>query len=142
MIYFVRSSVIGLAAILFASAASAASADDVSAASKAVWDGHLQKVMSKDLDAVMTDFTDQSAIVTPDKVYVGTAEIRGFIGNVIKGWTPEVIKSMVMKAEIAHDNVVFTILAVGAAKRTFVYTTVIKDGKILMVTDSPGFATE
>ena len=95
MVYF-RSSVIGLAVILFASAASAASApsaDDMSAASKAVWDGHLQKAMSKDLDAVMTDFTDQSAIVTPDKVYVGTAEIRGFLGNVIKSFTPEVLKS-------------------------------------------------
>jgi hypothetical protein len=142
MVYFVRSSVIGLAAILFASAASAASVDDVSAASKAVWDGHLQKAMSKDLDAVMTDFTDQSAIVTPDKVYVGTAEIRGFLGNVIKGFTPEVLKSLVMKAEIPHDNVVFTILTVGAAKRTFVYTAVIKDGKILTITESPGFAAE
>ena len=142
MVYFVRSSVIGLAAILFASAASAASADDVSAASKAVWDGHLQKAMSKDLDAVMTDFTDQSAIVTPDKVYVGTAEIRGFLGNVIKGFTPEVLKSWVMKSEIPHDNVVFTVLTVGAAKRTFVYTTVIKDGKILTITESPGFPAE
>ena len=141
MVYFVRSSVIGLAAILFASAASAASVDDVSAASK-VWDGHLQKAMSKDLDAVMTDFTDQSAIVTPDKVYVGTAEIRGFLGNVIKGFTPEVLRSLVMKAEIPHDNVVFTILTVGAAKRTFVYTTVIKDGKIMTITESPGFAAE
>jgi hypothetical protein len=142
MVYFVRSWLIGLAAILFASAASLASADDMSAESKAVWDGHLQKAASKDIDAVMTDFTDQSAIVTPDKVYVGTAEIRGFLGNVIKSFTPEVVKSWVMKAEIPHDNVVFTILTVGAAKRTFVYTTVVKDGKILTITESPGFASE
>jgi hypothetical protein len=142
MVYFVRNSVIGLAAILLASAASAAAANDVSAASKAVWDGHLQKVMTKDLDAVMTDFTDQSAIVTVDKVYAGTAEIRGFLENVFKGFTPEVLKSMVMKAEIPHDNVVFSILTVGAAKRTFIYTTVIKDGKIMAITESPGFAAE
>jgi hypothetical protein len=56
--------------------------------------------------------------------------------------TPEVLKSMVVKAEIPHDNVVFIVLTVGAAKRTFVYTTVIKHGKILTITESPGFAAE
>jgi hypothetical protein len=133
---------VGLTAILLAGTANAASADDISAASKAVWDGHLQKVMLKDLDSVMTDFTDQSAIVTADKVYAGTAEIRGFLGNVFKGFTPEVLKSMVWQAEVAHDNVVFSVLTIGAAKQTFVYTAVIKDGKFMAITESPGFAAE
>jgi hypothetical protein len=114
----------------------AASADDMSASSKAVWDGHLQKAMSGNLDAVMADFTDQSAILTADKAYIGTEAVRGFLGNVIKGFTPEVVKSIVMQAEVPHDNVVYTKLTIGAAKRTFVYTAVIDSGKIMTITET------
>lgn len=121
---------------LLALAASATLADDQSAASKAVWDGHLQKAMAGDLDAVMTDFTDQSAIITADKVYAGTAEVRQFLASVIKGFTPEVVKSIAMKAEVARDGLVFTELTIGAAKRTFVYTALVEDGKIMTITEA------
>lgn len=135
MTCFARNSLFGLAAVLLASA-STASADGTSAASKAVWDGHLQKAMSKDLDAVMTDFTEQSAILTAEKAYVGLAEVRGFLGNVIQGFTPEVVGSIVMQAEVAHGDVVFTKLTIGAAKRTFIYTAVIDGQKILTITEA------
>jgi hypothetical protein len=131
-----RNAVLALAAMAAAVPITAAAAADVSAASKAVWDGHLQKAMSKDLDAVMTDFTDQSAIITADKTFAGTAEVRGFLGKVIQGFTPEALKSMVMQAEVSHDNVVFTKLTIGAAKRTFIYTAVINDGKIMTITEA------
>src|ERR1043166_7704779 len=116
------------AAMLLAVANPAAAADN-SAASKAVWDGHLQKVLSKNLDAVMTDFTDVSAIITPDKTYVGLSEVRGFIRKFLDSLTPEAVKSMVMQAEVPRDDVVFTKFTVTAAKRTFVYTAEIRNGK-------------
>jgi hypothetical protein len=127
---------LGLAAAALVAGPVAASADDMSASSKAVWDGHLQKAMSGNLDAVMADFTDQSAILTADKAYIGTEAVRGFLGNVIKGFTPEVVKSIVMQAEVPHDNVVYTKLTIGAAKRTFVYTAVIDSGKIMTITET------
>jgi hypothetical protein len=121
------------AALLLAVATPAGAADN-SAASKAVWDGHLQKVLSKNLDAVMTDFTDQSTIITPEKTYVGAAEVRGFIGKFIDGLTPEAVKSMVMQAEVPRDDIVFSKFTVAAAKRTFIYTAEIRNGKIITVT--------
>ncbi len=136
MAHRVRNSLIGLTAMLLASGTGVAYGQDVSAASKAVWDGHLQKAMSKDLDAVMTDFTDQSSIITADKVYSGTAGVREFLGKVIAGFTPEVLKSIVMQAEVPHDNVVFTELTIGAAKRTYIYTAVIDGGKIKTITEA------
>jgi hypothetical protein len=125
-----------LAAALFAAPLAASAGADTSSASKAVWDGHLQKAMSGNLDAVMADFTDQSAILTADKAYVGKDAVRGFLGNVIKGFTPEVVKSITMQAEVPNGNVVFTRLTIGAAKRTFVYTAVIDGGKIMTITET------
>jgi hypothetical protein len=122
--------------VAVASPLAAAGAADVSAASKAVWDGHLQKAMSGNLDAVMADFTDQSAILTADKSYVGTDAVRGFLAQVVKGFTPDVVKSIVMQAEVPQGNVVYTKLTVGAAKRTFVYTAVIDNGKIMTITET------
>jgi len=131
-----RKSIFGLAAAVAVASPLAAGAADVSAASKAVWDGHLQKAMSGNLDAVMADFTDQSAILTADKSYVGTDAVRGFLAKVVKGFTPEVVKSIVMQAEVPRGNVVYTKLTVGAAKRTFVYTAVIDNGKIMTITET------
>jgi len=70
---------IGLAGACLACSITSALATDLSATSKAVWDGHLQKVMAKNLDAVMADFTDASVIVTTDKVskYLATPLARG-----------------------------------------------------------------
>jgi hypothetical protein len=129
-----RNSLFGLVATFMVGSLTGASAEDLSAASKAVWDGHLQKVMSKDLNAVMADFTDQSAIITTDHIYVGKPEVRAFIGKFIEALTPEAMKSIVMQAEEAHDNIVCTKFTVGVAKRTFLYTAQIKDGKIMTVT--------
>jgi len=125
---------IGLAGACLACSITSALATDLSATSKAVWDGHLQKVMAKNLDAVMADFTDASVIVTTDKVYSGKAEVRGFIGKFIENLTPDAMKSMVMQAEVPHDNIVFTKFTVGKFKRTFIYTAEIAGDKIVTVT--------
>jgi hypothetical protein len=122
-----------LVASLLALSIAPALANGDSNASKAVWDGHLQKVMSKNLDAVMADFTDASTILTPDKNYVGTAEIRGYIGKFIAGLTPEAMKTLAMQTETPCGDIVFTKFTVGAAKRTFVYTAEIRDGKIVTI---------
>ena len=111
-------------------------AGDLSSASKTAWDGRLQKAMSTDLDGVMADFTDQSAIVVVNKVCTGAAAVRGYLGSVIQGFWPELLKSIVMQAEVPFDNVVYAKLAIGNAKRTFVYTAVIQDRKILMITET------
>ena len=129
-----RNALIGLAASVLAVSSGPAMATGDSAASKAVWDGHLQKVMSGDLDAVMTDFTDESTILTPDKIYIGAGEIRGYIGKFIAGLTPEAKKTLTMQTETPCGDIVFTKFTVGAAKRTFVYTAEVKSGKIVTIT--------
>jgi hypothetical protein len=137
MLSRMRNFVIGLAAAgIVAVPVAAAAASDVSSISKAVWDGHLQKAMSGNLDAVMADFTDQSAIITAKEAHVGKDAVRAFLGNVIKGFTPDVAKSIVIQAEVPHGNVVYTKLTIGAAKRTFVYTAVIADEKIMTITET------
>jgi hypothetical protein len=125
-----------LLAAALTTASEAATSTEMSQASKAVWDGHLQKAMSGNLDAVMADFTDDSAILTAGKTYSGKAAVREFVGNAIKSFTPEAVKTIVMQSEVPLGNVVYTKLTVGAAKRTFVYTAVIDGGKIMTITET------
>jgi len=125
-----------LLAVALTTPSGAATSADLSQASKAVWDGHLQKAMSGNLDAVMADFADDSAILTAGKTYAGKAAVREFLGNAIRGFTPEAVKTIVMQSEVPLGNVVYTKLTVGAAKRTFVYTAVIDGGKIMTITET------
>jgi len=134
MTSYLRNALTGIAAGALAASIGPAFAAGDSNASKAVWDGHLQKVMTGNLDAVMTDFTEESTILTPDKNYIGTAEIRAYIGKFIGGLTPEAKKSMVMQTETPCGDLVFAKFTVGAAKRTFIYTAEVRNGKIATIT--------
>lgn len=128
-------SMIGLAAAgAIAGAYPAPVSADEAATAKSVWEHHLKSAMSHDLDAIMTDFTEESAIVTPGGVFKGKSAIRGFLAEAVKGFTPEAMKSMVVNAETVDGGVVFFNYTVGAAKRTFSDTAVIKNGKIAAIT--------
>ena len=105
-------------------------ADDKSEATTAVWNRHVARATARDIDAVLNDFTDESAIVTSDGVIEGKAAIRAFFEAFLAGMTPEAIKSIVVNAETAHGKVMVFNFTVGVAKRTFQDTALIEDGKI------------
>ena len=105
-------------------------ADDKSDATTAVWKRHVERATARDVDAVLEDFTDESAIVTADSVIEGKAAIRAFFEAFLAGITPEAIKSIVVNAETAHGKVMVFNFTIGVAKRTFNDTALIEDGKI------------
>ena len=44
---------------------------------------HLSSFQANDLDALMSDYTDESILMTADSTYEGSAEIRGFFAALI-----------------------------------------------------------
>ncbi len=124
--YLVRSST--LAVLLLAAAAVPAAAD--SAATRAVWEQHVAAATAGDIDAVMADFTDQSAIVTTDGALVGLDRIRGFFADFLAAGSPD--DAVAVNAFIVHDDVVVFNFTV--AGQTFHDTAVVRDGKIAVLT--------
>ena len=102
------------AAAALACLGSAALAD--AAASRAVWERHVQAATAGDVDGVMADFTEESAIITTDGVISGTADIRRFFEELLGGLEPGALDTTVPNAEITHGDVLvanFTIGAIG-----------------------------
>jgi len=80
-----------------------AQADDVT---KQVLEHHLG-AFAKGLDEILKDYDDNSTLITPDKTYVGAAEIAGFfkafLDNADSGfWSAFKISSMSTASEVAY----------------------------------------
>jgi hypothetical protein len=114
------------------SAGSTALADE--AASRAVWERHVQAATAGDIDAVMADFTEESAIITTDGVISGTADIRRFFENLLGGLEPRALETTVSNAKITHGNVLVANFTIGAVGRTFHDTAVIRDDRFAVLT--------
>ena len=82
------------------SAGSAAFPDET--ASRAVWERHVQAATAGDIDAVMADFTEESAIITTDDVISGMEDIRRFFEDLLGGLEPGALETTVSNAELTH----------------------------------------
>ena len=109
---FLTATLAGAAAL---SAGSTVLADE--AASRAVWERHVQAATAGDIDAVMADFTEESALITPDGVISGTADIRRFFEDLLGGVEPGALETTVSNAELTHGNILVANFTMWVAAR-------------------------
>jgi len=76
------------------------------AATQAAFDHHLG-AFAKGLDELMRDYDDNSILVTPDRTYAGTAEIRGFFKAFIDGADPKFWESFKVLKSSVHGEVAY-----------------------------------
>lgn len=107
---------------------------DMSATSRAVWERHVAAATAGDIDAVMEDFTEESAIVTTGGVLAGHDAIRGFFEEFLAGGSAESNETVVVNAFVVHDDVVVFNFTIGAIGRSFHDTAIIRDGTIAVLT--------
>ena len=70
----------------------------------AVLGHHMEAFAATDLDAIMSDFTEDSVLITADQTLKGLAEIRTFFAAMFPGVTPEFLAAFNMvKQEISGD---------------------------------------
>jgi hypothetical protein len=99
---------------------------------KALLARHIGSFRDNDLDTVMSDYTDESVLVTADATYAGSTQIRAFFAGLFpqfpKHGTLFVLDRMIIEGGIAfivwHADT--PTLRVPLASDTFVF----KDGKI------------
>ena len=93
---------------------------------------HLASFIDNDLEGVLSDYTNESVLITEEENYTGVEEIRGFFSNLIVHF-PKQTSKMELGKMVVDDTVVFIVwraktrsLEVPFATDTFI----IKEGKI------------
>ena len=107
----------------------------VTAATKTTGDvlnQHVQALVSRDLDAIVADYTDDAVVFTPNGAFKGREQIRAFFTAALDMLTPEAMSNLtVIKQEIDGEfaYVIWSALPViSFAGDTFC----IRDGKLVL----------
>ncbi len=69
---------------------------------------HLGSFQANDLDALMTDYTDQSVLITGEATFTGRAEIRSFFAALIPLF-PTASTRLQLDRMVAVDNLLFIV---------------------------------
>ncbi|MDP4261356.1 MAG: nuclear transport factor 2 family protein [Bacteroidota bacterium] len=97
---------------------------------------HLSSFRDNDLEAVLSDYTNESVLVTQDATYKGPGEIKAFFAELMTHF-PKQKSSFELDKMVTNDELVYIIwhantpsLDVSLGSDTFI----VKDGKILRQT--------
>ena len=104
--------------------------------SQEVLNHHLATFGQNDLEALMTDYTENSVVITPDTTYTGLASIKALFGNLLPLFPTEgtdfKVDQMIVQDDLAyivwHANTPTVDIPLGTD------TYLIEDGKILRQT--------
>ena len=93
---------------------------------------HIESFLENNLEAVLSDYTSESVLITEEAIYTGTEEIRAFFSGLITHF-PRQTSKMSLEKMVVDDTLVFIVwraktssLEVPFASDTFI----VKEGKI------------
>jgi ketosteroid isomerase-like protein len=102
---------------------------------KATLSRHLEAAVSKNLDAILEDYGDESVIYTPDGPIRGLDEIRAFftefLANVV---TPEFLSNLKMLRQDVEGEIAYIVWTAGDIVPFATDTMVVRNGKVLIQT--------
>ena len=108
-------------------------ADEIS---KEVVQNHLNSFLNNDLEALMSDYTNESVLITQDTTFTGIEEIRVFFVGLIMHF-PQQLSNLVLDKLVANNDLVYIVwhaktpsLQVPIGSDTFI----IRDSKIYQQT--------
>ncbi len=101
-----------------------------------ILDHHWRTFQANDLDGTMLDYTEESILITPDKIYRGLDEIRG---NFVAAFSafPKDSTTMQLNKSVVQQDVGYIIWEAVTPKFKLTYGTdtfIIQNGKILRQT--------
>jgi hypothetical protein len=106
---------------------------DPAAATKKVLDHHLG-AFAKGLDELMLDYASQSTILSGDKRFKGTAEIRGFFDAFLKGVKPGFWEAFKIQAQAIDREVAYLVWEAKPFVPKATDTLLVRGGKIIVQT--------
>jgi hypothetical protein len=93
---------------------------------------HLDALADGDLDAVMSDYTEGSVVITPDGPLRGLVEIRKLFAKIVKDMLPPGSEFEMLRRDVVEE-VAYTVWRGSSARFNFLIGTdtfIIRDGTI------------
>ena len=97
---------------------------------EATLDHHLQAI-AQGVDAIMSDFTEDSVVFTPDGPLKGLAPIRSFFAGFLASSPPELLQAFTIIRKDVHGETAYLLWKAEPFIPLATDTFVIRDGKIL-----------
>jgi len=94
---------------------------------------HLQ-AFGEGVDAILSDYTEESVLITPDGVVRGIDELRTFFDGFIKNSPPELFEAFKFLRQDIEGEVAYILWKAEPYIKMATDTFVIRDGKILVQT--------
>lgn len=92
---------------------------------------HANAVAAGQLEEVMRDYTDESAIITADQSFHGLEEIRQFWQVVFSQFPPEVLKTLTVTRQEVDGNLLFITYKADPVVKGGADTFLVHNGKII-----------
>ena len=101
---------------------------------EAVLGHHLEVVIAKDVDAILSDYTEASVLYTQERQFRGLDELREFFTGFVGLLTPEVLAKFKMVRQDVEGEIAYIVWTVGDMIPLGSDTFVVRDGKIMVQT--------
>ena len=108
---------------------------DLSKQTEATLGHHMQAFGSRDVDAILQDFTPVSVIFCPDGPMRGLEAIRGFFVRELEVFTPEeFLNSIKVVRQDIDGEIAYLAISAGATLPLATDTYIVRNGKIMVET--------
>lgn len=89
------------------------------------------------IEAILSDYTEGSVVVTPEASYRGLEQIRGFFDAFLKSASQEFWDAFRLGTQAVEGEVAYMTWSAGPFMRLATDTLLVRDGKILVQTFTP-----
>ena len=110
--------------------------DSVGSTTQQVFAHHL-KSFSEGIDSILSDYTEQSVLVTPDARYHGIQQIRGFFDAFLKSTSLEFWEAFKIEAQAVEREIAYLVWSAAPFVTLATDTLLVRSGKILVQTFTP-----
>ncbi len=105
---------------------------------QAVFDHHWQAYLAKDLDAILSDYVEESVVIVNlgSEPLKGLVAIRGLYAQVMELLTPEVLGQLKITHQVVDGEIAYIAFSAGTLSPLITDTFVIRGGKIAAQTSA------
>jgi ketosteroid isomerase-like protein len=101
---------------------------------EAIFVHHTQSLFGGQLEDVLSDYTEDSVLFTPNGVFKGLAGMREFFGNAIKDMPPDWVKNFTMVRQDVEGETVYILWKSEPFVPLSTDTFIVHKGKIMVQT--------
>ena len=91
---------------------------------------HLQSVIAKDIEAVLSDYTEDSVLISQDATFTGLAGMRTFFEGFLGSLTPELLAIFKLDKQEVNGELAYITWSAGSVIPLGTDTFIVQNGKI------------